>query len=112
MFTLDPYLGDKSNPVPYKKRDYCKVMLVLGGGVVHYADKVIEVKKQALTFSNPLIPYKWEQLENSQLQITTISYLCVRDRKYKAIKLSRLSVIHIFPDKFELIIAFTIEIKE
>ncbi|HKI46071.1 MAG TPA: helix-turn-helix transcriptional regulator [Balneolales bacterium] len=63
VFKLDPYVGDQAKPVPYKKRDYYKIMLVLGGGAIHYADKDIEVEKQALTFSNPLIPYKWEHLE-------------------------------------------------
>jgi len=63
VFKLDPFVGDQAEPVPYKKRDYYKIMLVSGRGVIHYADKVIEVGKQALTFSNPLIPYKWDQLE-------------------------------------------------
>jgi AraC-like DNA-binding protein len=39
-------------------------MLVQGNSQVHFADKVIEVKKQALSFSNPQIPYKWEHLDN------------------------------------------------
>jgi hypothetical protein len=39
-------------------------MLVKGKSEVYYADQVIEVKKQALAFSNPLIPYKWEHHEN------------------------------------------------
>ncbi len=60
VFQLDPFVGKNAKPVPYKKRDFYKVMLVKGPGRVHYADKVIEVKKQALSFSNPQIPYKWE----------------------------------------------------
>jgi len=31
-------------------------MLVIGNSQVHYADQVVEVKKQALSFSNPHIP--------------------------------------------------------
>ena len=38
-------------------------MLVKGNSRVHYADKVVEVKKQALSFSSPQIPYKWEHLD-------------------------------------------------
>jgi AraC-like DNA-binding protein len=64
VFRLEPLTGDKAQPVPYKRRDFYKIMLVLGNSKVHYADKVIEVKKQALSFSNPLIPYKWEHLDN------------------------------------------------
>ncbi|GAB3951162.1 response regulator transcription factor [Spirosoma harenae] len=63
VFRLKPFLGDKAQPVPYKRRDYYKIMLVVGGSNVHYADKVIEVKKQALSFSNPHIPYKWEHTD-------------------------------------------------
>lgn len=62
VFRLEPFVGDKAQPVPYKRRDYYKIMLVIGNSYVHYADKVIEVKKQALSFSNPYIPYKWEHL--------------------------------------------------
>lgn len=60
VFKLDPFVGDKAQPVPYKRRDYYKIMLVIGNSKVHYADKVIEVQKQALSFSNPQIPYKWD----------------------------------------------------
>ncbi|GAA5520270.1 helix-turn-helix domain-containing protein [Aliifodinibius salicampi] len=59
VFKLDPFLGDNPAPVPYDQRDYYKVMLFRGKGKVLYADKVIEVKKQALSFSNPLIPCEW-----------------------------------------------------
>jgi AraC-like DNA-binding protein len=64
VFRLEPFVGDKAQPVPYKRRDYYKIMLVVGNSKVHYADKVIEVKKQALSFSNPQIPYNWEHLDN------------------------------------------------
>jgi AraC-like DNA-binding protein len=37
-------------------------MLVKGASTVHYADRIYEVKKQALSFSNPLVPYKWDHL--------------------------------------------------
>lgn len=64
VFRLEPFLGDKAQPVPYKRRDFYKIMLVEGNSKVYYADKVVEVKKQALSFSNPQIPYKWEHLDN------------------------------------------------
>lgn len=63
VFRLEPFAGDKPQPIPYKRRDFYKIMLVQGNSKVHYADKVVEVKKQALSFSNPLIPYKWEHLD-------------------------------------------------
>lgn len=63
VFKLEPYIGKSARPVPYSRRDYFKVMLVRGSGNIHYADKVIPVHKQALTFSNPQIPYKWDSTE-------------------------------------------------
>ncbi len=64
VFHLDPYVGKNAKPVPYRRRDYYKIMLVKGSGSIFYADQVIEVEKQALSFSNPNIPYKWENTEN------------------------------------------------
>ena len=64
VFDLEPLVGDKAQPVPYKRRDFYKIMLVKGNSQVYFADKVVEVKKQALSFSNPHIPYKWEHLDN------------------------------------------------
>lgn len=64
VFALEPYVGDKAQPAPYKRRDFYKIMLVIGNSHVHYADQVVEVQKQALSFSNPQIPYQWEHLDN------------------------------------------------
>lgn len=63
VFKLDPFVGKNAQPVPYKRKDYYKIMLVMGSSKVHYADQVVEVQKQALSFSNPQIPYKWEHLD-------------------------------------------------
>lgn len=64
VFKLDPFVGSNAKPVPYKRRDFFKIMLAVGNSKVHYADKVIEVQKQALAFSNPQIPYMWEHTDN------------------------------------------------
>lgn len=60
VFRLEPFVGERAQPVPYKRRDFYKVMLVRGQGRVHYADQLVEVQQQALSFSNPQVPYKWE----------------------------------------------------
>ncbi len=61
--------SDESKPesIPYRRRDFYKVMLLKGNSQVYYADQVIKIKKQALSFSNPLIPYKWDHLENTEV---------------------------------------------
>ncbi len=63
VFKLDPFVGSNAKPIPYKRRDFYKIMLVDGSSKVYYADKIVEIQKQALSFSNPQIPYKWEHLE-------------------------------------------------
>jgi len=63
IFRLEPYVDGKPTKIPYRRRDFYKIMLVIGNSKVHYADKVVEVQKQALSFSNPQIPYKWEHLD-------------------------------------------------
>jgi AraC-like DNA-binding protein len=63
IFHVAPFREGKVTSVPYRRRDFYKVMLLKGNGRVYYADKIYEIKKQALVFSNPLIPYKWEQLD-------------------------------------------------
>lgn len=63
LFRLEPYVEGNPTNIPYKRRDFYKIMLVKGQSQVHFADKVVAVKKQALSFSNPQIPYKWEHLD-------------------------------------------------
>ncbi len=66
LFRLEPLVPGKPFTVPYRRRDFYKVMLVKGNSAVHYADRVVEVKRQALCFSNPFIPYKWEHLDGQR----------------------------------------------
>ncbi len=77
IFKLDPFIGKNARPIPYARRDFYKIMLVIGGGTVNYADRVIQVKKQALSFSNPQIPYKWENTND----IISGVY-CIFDREF------------------------------
>jgi AraC family transcriptional regulator, transcriptional activator of pobA len=63
VFNHEPVEAGKTKPIPYKRRDFYKIMLVVGDIEMLYADKVIAIKKQALFFSNPQIPYKCEHLE-------------------------------------------------
>lgn len=57
---------------PYNRRDYYKISLVIGQGVLHYADKSILIDRDALLFSNPNIPYSWEALSEKQCGFFTL----------------------------------------
>lgn len=72
VFRLEPFIGTGAKPVPYSRRDYFKISLIKGNNRIHYADKVIEIKKQALLFANPQVPYNWEEIDKIQR-----GYFCV-----------------------------------
>ena len=72
VFQLAPILEKNNRPTTYRTRDHFKITLVKGGGVFHYADKSVVIEKQAIAFSNPQIPYNWEQRD----QIIS-GYFCI-----------------------------------
>lgn len=64
VFTIDEYISKNGKPVVYSRKDYFKITLIIGRNRIHYADKVIDIQKQALFFTNPLIPYKFEWIDD------------------------------------------------
>jgi AraC family transcriptional activator of pobA len=77
VFRLEPFTGSNAKPVPYRRRDYFKITLVIGNAAVHYADKVMQVQKHALSFSNPQIPYSWEQRDR-----ISGGYFCIFNQQF------------------------------
>ncbi|MEA5138126.1 helix-turn-helix domain-containing protein [Arcicella rigui] len=63
IFPHEPIEAGKTRAIPYKRRDFYKIMFVVGNIEMNYADKVVEVKKQAILYSNPQIPYQCNHLE-------------------------------------------------
>ena len=55
--TLDKY--KKKDVMPYNRRAYYKISLIRGRNTAEYADKVIDIEKNALLFATPKIPYHW-----------------------------------------------------
>jgi AraC family transcriptional regulator, transcriptional activator of pobA len=52
--------------MPYNRRAYYKISLIMGRNKAEYADKVIQVEKNALLFATPKIPYHWTPLDFNQ----------------------------------------------
>ncbi len=65
-------LQNTPKPLPFSRRDYYKIMLVKGSYKIHFADGTVEVKKQALVFSSPQIPYNCEFTNENR-----IGFFCV-----------------------------------
>lgn len=45
--------------MPYNRRAYYKISLIQGRSTAEYADKVIEIERNALLFATPKVPYHW-----------------------------------------------------
>ena len=58
------YYEVKSVPIslPYHRRDYFKIWIIIGNSRLHFADKTINIERNrpAIVFSNPLVPYSFE----------------------------------------------------
>jgi AraC-like DNA-binding protein len=77
VFRVEPVAQGNLRTVPYKRRDFFKITLVVGNNKVLYADKVVQVQKQALMFSNPQIPYSWEDLNKIES-----GYFCIFNQHF------------------------------
>lgn len=49
----------KKPQMPYNRRAFYKINLIIGRNRAEYADKVIEIENCALAFATPKIPYNW-----------------------------------------------------
>lgn len=64
----DVMAAQKKRPgtMPYNRRAYYKISLVSGRNKAEYADKVIDIEKNALLFATPRIPYHWLPQDDDQ----------------------------------------------
>jgi AraC family transcriptional activator of pobA len=58
--------------MPYNRRSYYKISLISGRNRAEYADKVIDIEKNALLFATPKIPYHWLPQDDNQF-----GYFCI-----------------------------------
>lgn len=52
--------------MPYNRRAYYKISLIRGRNKAEYADKVIDVKRNALLYATPKVPYHWVPQDENQ----------------------------------------------
>ena len=76
VFKIDEFIararvGNKT-VMPYNRRTYYKISLISGRNKAEYADKVIEIEKNALLFATPKIPYHYVPQDEDQS-----GYFCV-----------------------------------
>lgn len=66
VIKIDQLITEKPKNIPFSRRDYYKISLIVGNRKINYLDHSIEIRKQALMFSNPMKPYNWELLHPKQ----------------------------------------------
>jgi AraC family transcriptional activator of pobA len=50
VFRMEEFMGKYAKPIPYNRKDYFKISLLIGKKRLLYANKEIEIGKQALLF--------------------------------------------------------------
>jgi AraC-like DNA-binding protein len=70
----------KEKPVmPYNRRAYYKISLISGRNRAEFADKVIDIEKNALMFATPKVPYHWVPQDLNQA-----GYFCLFTAEFLA----------------------------
>jgi AraC family transcriptional activator of pobA len=67
VFRIDEMMRlSKKGTMPYNRRNYYKISLIRGRNKAEYADKVIDIEKNALLFATPKIPYHYVPQDDDQ----------------------------------------------
>jgi len=74
IFKVDDIVAKfKKKPfMPYNRRAYYKISVISGRNKAEYADKEIDIEKNALLFATPKIPYHWVPQDDNQF-----GYFCI-----------------------------------
>jgi AraC family transcriptional activator of pobA len=72
VFKIDEFNARKRGAMPYNRRAYYKISLISGRNRAEYADKVIDIERNALLFATPKIPYHWLPQDENQF-----GYFCI-----------------------------------
>lgn len=74
VFKIDEMIANtvKKGVMPYNRRAYYKISLIRGRNKAEYADKVINIEKNALLFATPKIPYHYIPQDDDQS-----GYFCI-----------------------------------
>ncbi|MDB5141745.1 MAG: AraC family transcriptional regulator [Mucilaginibacter sp.] len=68
VFKIDDMMQKavKKGVMPYNRRAYYKISVIRGRNKAEYADKVIDIEKNALLFATPKIPYNYVPQDDNQ----------------------------------------------
>jgi len=68
VFRIDELMAKikENRTMPYNRRAFYKISFIQGKNRVEYADRVIEIKKNALLFATPRVPYNYVAQDDNQ----------------------------------------------
>jgi len=74
IFKIDDFTASlkKVSTMPYNRRAYYKISIISGRNKAQYADKEIDIEKNALLFATPKIPYHYVPQDDNQF-----GYFCI-----------------------------------
>ncbi|WP_183559823.1 helix-turn-helix domain-containing protein [Mucilaginibacter sp. SP1R1] len=74
VFKIDELMAKsrKKSVMPYNRRAYYKISMISGKNKAEYADKVVDIEKNALLFATPKIPYHYVPQDDDQF-----GYFCI-----------------------------------
>jgi len=87
------------NPSPYNRRDFYKISLIIGKGVLHYPNEKIVIDGPALLFNNPVIPYSWEttsEFQSGYFCLFTENFMRERTETIKDSLLAKIQDVPVF----------------
>ncbi|WP_316759031.1 AraC family transcriptional regulator [Pedobacter aquatilis] len=96
-------------PSAFSRRDFYKISLIIGDGILHYSDKQIQINGKALLFTNPNVPYSWESTSpkpNGYFCLFTENFIHHRNetlRESLLWKINENPVIHIDDEQEEIL---------
>jgi len=65
-FNVYPRKGICKSQAPYNRRDFYKISLTIGNGILHFQDGDIAINTPILLLANPDLPYTWESTSDNQ----------------------------------------------
>jgi len=65
-FNVYPRKGICKSQAPYNRRDFYKISLTIGNGILHFQDGDIVINTPILLLANPDLPYTWESTSDNQ----------------------------------------------
>lgn len=65
-FNVYPRRGICRSQAPYNRRDFYKICLIVGDGILHFPENDITIDKPVFLLAHPDLPYTWESTSDKQ----------------------------------------------